>query len=467
MVLQEFDIAITYRPGKANVVCDTLSRHPPDINAVTTTDGNPSNQRPSLNLESIRKEQNECPWIVSYKDALENEEPNPEVANYILLNGILYKLPERVSQDPQIVLPENSKIKHELIKQVHESNFGTAHLGIQKTRSAIAKLAIWNRMSLDVSNLVKSCPLCQLRKNPSAYRTSEPLDRFEIPKRPWQRLHSDVVGPLPLTLTGNKFIIVFVDAFSKFIIAEPIPDQKATTTADIFVNRVVSRFGPPETLVTDQGSNYVSDVFRNTLKTLNISHKTSTPYHHESNGQVERANRTIEELISIAVDQKNDQWDNVIHLMTHAYNSSENSSTKYSPHFVIHGREPNNAFRLALQLPSKTFVSEDDYVEQLISTLQNVWKDVENNIATTQQIQKHQYDLRKRVTPTDFKIGQQVLIRKDVGSKIAPKFEGPFPIVDIERPNATVKDGRRLRTVHFNRLKPYIPATEISHDEQV
>ncbi|RCN49921.1 integrase core domain protein [Ancylostoma caninum] len=420
MVLQEFDIIITYRPGKANVVCDTLSRHPPDVNAVRNADESSTNPHPSLRLESIRKEQDECPWIVSYKDDLESEEPSPETANYIILNGILCKLPERLYQDPQIVLPENSKIKHELIKQVHESNFGTAHLGIQKTHAAIAKLAIWNKMSTDIAEFVRSCPLCQLRKNPSAYRTSEPLDRFEIPKRPWQRLHSDVVGPLPPTLTGNRFIIVFVDAFSKFIIAEPIPDQKATTTADIFVNRVVSRFGPPETLVTDQGTNYMSDIFRNTLKTLNVTHRTSTPYHHESNGQVERANRTIEELISIAVDQKNDQWDDVIHLMTHAYNSTDNTSTKYSPYFVIHGREPNNAFRLALQLPSKTFISEDDYVEQLISTLQNVWKDVEHNIATTQQTQKHHYDLRKRVTPTDFKIGQQVLIRKDVGSKIAP-----------------------------------------------
>ncbi|RCN39532.1 integrase core domain protein [Ancylostoma caninum] len=466
MVLQEFDIVITYRPGKGNVVCDTLSRLPPDVNAIRSIDESPTNPHPSLCFESICKEQDECPWIVSYKDDLESEEPGPETANYIILNGILYKLPERLYQDPQIVLPENSKIKHELIKQVHESNFGTAHLGIQKTRADIAKLAIWNKMSTDIAEFVRSCPLCQLRKNPSVYRTSEPLDRFEIPKRPWQRLHSDVVGPLPQTLTGNRFIIVFVDAFSKFIIAEPIPDQKATTTEDIFGNRIVSRFGPPETLVTDQGTNYMSDIFRNTLKTLNVTRRTSTPYHHESNGQVERANRTIEELISIAVDQKNDQWDDVIHLMTHAYNFTDNTSTKYSPHLIVHGREPNNAFRLALQLPSKTFISEDDYVEQLISTLQNVWKDVEHNIATTQQTQKYHYDLRKRVTPTDFKTGQQVLIRKDVGPKIAPKFEGPFPIVDIERPNTTVKDGRRLRTIHFNRLKPYIPATEITSNEQ-
>ncbi|KIH66991.1 hypothetical protein ANCDUO_02680 [Ancylostoma duodenale] len=133
--------------------------------------------------------------------------------------------------------------------------------------------------------------------------------------------------------------------------------------------------------------------------------------------------KLLKKLIFIAIDQKNDLWDD-------------------------------------------TVVSEDDYVEQLISTLQNVWKDVEHNIATTRQTQKHNYDLRKRVAPTDSKIGQQVLIRKDVGSKIAPKFEGPFPIVDIERPNATVKDGRRLRIVHFNRLKPYIPVSEITNNEQ-
>ena len=98
--------------------------------------------------------------------------------------------------------------------------------------------------------------------------------------------------------------MVLVDAFSKFIVVEPIPDQKSTTIADVFINRFISCFGPPENLVTDQGTNFMSEIFSNTLKTLNITHKTSTPYHHESNGQVERTNKTIEELISLAVAQK-------------------------------------------------------------------------------------------------------------------------------------------------------------------
>ncbi|KHJ81197.1 integrase core domain protein [Oesophagostomum dentatum] len=139
-------------------------------------------------------------------------------------------------------------------------------------------------MQQDVNDYVTSCQICQLRKDPSTYRVAEPFNRFEIPTRPWQRLHSDIIGPLPITLQGNKFIIVFVDAFSKYIIAEPIPDQKANTTADVFVNRCIARFGVPEILVTDQGTNFMSDTFKRTFETLNITHKTSTPYHHGSNG---------------------------------------------------------------------------------------------------------------------------------------------------------------------------------------
>ncbi|KHJ89073.1 integrase core domain protein, partial [Oesophagostomum dentatum] len=456
IILQEFDITIIYRAGKSNILCDTLSRHPPHINFTTTNDDNSTRNTPHLlNINRIKDEQNKCSWITSYKEAIENGEPLQELNEYIVVNDILYKLPLDIHQDPQIVLPENSKVKDTLVKQVHESRFGIAHLGIKKTRAAVAKIAIWNNMSKDISDLVKLCPTCQRRKDPSAYRANEPLDRFETPSRPFQRTHSDIVGPLPLTLKGNKFVIVFVDAFSKFIVVEPIPDQKATTITDVFINRFISRFGPPENLITDQGTNFMSDIFCNTLKTLNIAHRTSTPYHHESNGQVERANKTIEELIALSTIQKEDQWDDVIQLMAHAYNSAENATTNYSPYFVLHGREPNNAFRLALQLPSRTFINEEDYVGQLTSTLQNIWKDVHQNIRASQETQKHHYDLRKHVAPTNFEIGQQVLIRKDVGSKIAPKFDGPFPIVDVDRPNVTVQDGRRLRTVHVNRLKPY------------
>lgn len=132
-------------------------------------------------------------------------------------------------------------------------------------------------MSRDIKDTVTSSPQSQLRKNPKAYKTSEPLGLLEIPTRPWHRVHSDVIGPLPLTINGNKYIIVFVDGFSKFIVAEPIPDQKALTSINAFMNRLVARFGPPSVLVTDQGTNYMSDTFQNSLKAIHVTHRASTP----------------------------------------------------------------------------------------------------------------------------------------------------------------------------------------------
>ncbi|RCN33835.1 hypothetical protein ANCCAN_20335 [Ancylostoma caninum] len=155
----------------------------------------------------------------------------------------------------------------------------------------------------------------------------------------------------------------------------------------------------------------------------------------------------------MATNDHPDRWDNAIHLITHAYNSSENSTTKYSPYCVIHGHEPNNPFRMALQLPHKRYVREEDYAEELAVILKNIWQNVKNNIAKAQETQKHQYDLRKRTAPTKITIGQKVLIRKPTGHKLAPRFEGPFEIVDIDRPNITIRDGRRLREIHMDRVK--------------
>ncbi|KIH62676.1 integrase core domain protein [Ancylostoma duodenale] len=452
IILQEFDITILYRPGKKNVLCDTLSRHLPDAENVV----NSIIKFPQCDdlFDKIMEEQNQCPWIIKYKESLSKDQDLPELSEYILINDILYKLPTRLYHDPQLVLPETSSIKNDIIQWAHQSQMGTAHLGIRKTQSAVEKIAIWNRMTRDIAQYVKQCKQCQARKDPSAYRIYEPLHQFEVSTKPWQRVHSDVIGPLPLTLDGNKYILVFVDSFSKYIVAEPLPDQKSNTTAQIFINRFVARFGLPETLVTDQGSNYMSDTFTTLLRNLHIRHRTSTPYHHQSNGQVERANRTIQEQIAIATQQHHDDWDNVLHLIVHAYNSIENSTTKYSPHFLVHGHEPINIFHLALQLPTKKFTNEDDYATHITNILKTVYENVKNNIESSQNQQKHHYDLRKRSNKKTYKIGERVWIRKDGTNKISTRFEGPYTITDVDLPNITFQDGRRERTVHINRTKP-------------
>ncbi|CAJ0599415.1 unnamed protein product [Cylicocyclus nassatus] len=117
IILQEFDITIMYRPGKANVVCDTLSRHPPQVNAVPTESNNNIDLSSPDIMDKIREEQNKTPWIASYKQAIEQNEPNPYTRDYILLNEILYKLPEKM---PSSLNNDDSKLSER--KRSHSSS---------------------------------------------------------------------------------------------------------------------------------------------------------------------------------------------------------------------------------------------------------------------------------------------------------------------------------------------------------
>ncbi|KIH67264.1 integrase core domain protein [Ancylostoma duodenale] len=256
------------------------------------------------------------------KKALAKGEDILESSDYILIDNILYKLPLRLYQDPQLVLLETSTIKNDIIALVHQSQVGTAHLGMKKTRAAVERIAICNNMTPPNPSRNVNCVRVGKTQAHTGYKNN-------ITSRPWQRIHSDIIGPLPMTLDGNKFILIFIDSFSKYIVAEPLPDQKANTTAQTFITRFVARFGLPETLVTDQGSDYMSETFRCLLRNLHVNHRTSTPYHHESNGQVERANRTLQEQIAIATEQHQDGWGHVLHMIVHAYNCAESTSTKY------------------------------------------------------------------------------------------------------------------------------------------
>lgn len=134
-MLQEFDVDIAYRPGKKNVVCDTLSRHPLVTNAITTIQDDTG-----LDPLAARKEQDECAWILAYKQGIKENSDMVESLDYVLIDDILYKIPPKLSQELQLVLSENSTIGKQLITKINSSQLGTAHLGTKKTYNAVAKI---------------------------------------------------------------------------------------------------------------------------------------------------------------------------------------------------------------------------------------------------------------------------------------------------------------------------------------
>jgi len=138
-------------------------------------------------------------------------------------------------------------------------------------------------------------------------------------ERPFEKCYLDAVGPITVTLEGNKYILTFQDVLSKYVVAVPIGKQDAETVARAFVEKIAITYGTPQTLQTDQGANFVSEVYRNTCKILRINKIQSTAFHPESQGSIERSHRVLAEYFSHYVSEDQTDWDSWVPSATYEY----------------------------------------------------------------------------------------------------------------------------------------------------
>jgi transposase InsO family protein len=134
------------------------------------------------------------------------------------------------------------------------------------------------------------------------------------------------MGPLPETNCGNKHILVLMDHFTKWCEAFPTPDQKASTVAKILVDRVFSRFGPPVVLHSDQGANVESRLMHEVCDVMGIKKTRTTAYHPQCDGQVERQNRTSQDMLMAFCTKHGNDWDLWLNAVVFAYNTSRQES---------------------------------------------------------------------------------------------------------------------------------------------
>ena len=161
-------------------------------------------------------------------------------------------------------------------------------------------------MTSDVRRLVKSCEICQTAKSGGLRPSLRPNPLWV--GRPWQKVVIDLVGPLPLTARGNKWILVLTDHFTRWQDALALSDATAPTVAEVLDDRVFSYFGLPEELHSDRGSQFEGELMTKLCRFWGITKTRTTPYHPQSNGVVERGNRTLGDahrsmLFSQALDQ--------------------------------------------------------------------------------------------------------------------------------------------------------------------
>lgn len=148
-----------------------------------------------------------------------------------------------------------------------------------------------------------------------------PMKQYNV-GAPLERVAVDVLGPLPVSNSGNKYILIVGDYFTKWVEANALENQQAETVAEVIVNEFVTRFGVPLQLHSDQGRNFESAVFTGMCKLLGIDKTRTTALHPQSDGMVERFNRTLENQLAIFVEKHQRNWDELIPILLMAYRST-------------------------------------------------------------------------------------------------------------------------------------------------
>ena len=189
----------------------------------------------------------------------------------------------------------------------------------------------------DVEKHCRSCLGCVIRRG-SGRATNPPLSQNPV-GGPFHRVGVDVLQ-LPLTESGNCYLLVFVDYLTKWVEAFPIHDQSAETIARLLVTEIFCQHGAPELLLSDRGANFLSDLFTEVCKLLNISKVNTSGYHPQTNGLVEKMNSTVIAMLSKFVETSGRDWDKHLLYILFAYRAAVHDSTRESPFYMLYGRYP-------------------------------------------------------------------------------------------------------------------------------
>ncbi len=344
--------------------------------------------------------------------------------------------------------------KREILYEFHDSPVG-GHRGMNKTYRAIRAQYYWPNMKREIEAYVKHCKSCQVNKV-LAPRRKIPMEITTTAEHPFEKCYMDVVGPLPITQGNNRYILTFQDDLSKYVVAIPIPQQDAETIAKAFVERIVLIYGAPRILQTDQGANFVSEVFRTTCKILRIKKIQSTAFHPESQGGIERSHRVLAEYLRHYVDEDQMNWDHWVSFATYSYNTTKHSATGFTPFELLFGRL--STVPSAINGPPEPQYNYDNYVSELKSRLQTVHYQARQNLLASKDKSKEYYD--QATGETKLKVGDKVLlydetVRRGRSSKLSAKWIGPYILTELEKANAIITRGRKSIKVHLNRLKAF------------
>lgn len=471
--LNIYNYTIEYRAGKQNGNADALSRMMPDddfpldvetddtvfINAMHLNDN-------KVNMDQIKDDN--LNWIISLLKR-NKEKPKIEVFDTPEKRS-LYKQWNRLKFFNNSLFREYSdendktfyqyivpKVDREFILANSHDTAVCGHLGFHKTNDRIINKFYWYKQADDIKKYVNECVECQKLKTLNKKYKAEMQPIFAT--RPNQIVTTDLMGPLPLSYGKFKHILVIVDHFTKYVEFLPLETASAQETAKRMIE-YICRHGVPESILSDRGTNYQSQLISEIWELLDIRRLRTTSYWPQCNGQTERMNKTLQIMIANYVNEKKNDWAEYLPLLQFAYNSAVQTTTKFTPFELTYGRPPRMPLDLLThQAQLDLYLSAGSYAENLQQTLAEAFVNVSKNTEVSIQPAKMKHDRLCRAG--NFEEGDYVWVLdtatlKGVSKKLSNRFKGPYKIstkVDDATYKVKALKGSRTTMVNKARLK--------------
>lgn len=356
------------------------------------------------------------------------------------VNGLLwYTAPGFM--DARLYVPQGTA-RHILLAEAHDVP-SSGHVGRDKTYELLSRTYFWPGMYSEVARYCSTCPKCQQNKA----RTTGPMGLAQplpVPEYCWEHMSHDLITGLPRTARGHDAIAVFVDRLSKRVLLVPCSTNiDAEGYAHLFFSNVYRHFGLPRVIVSDRDPRFTSHFWRALYKKLNTKLNMSTAFHPQTDGQTERTNRTVEDILRAYVAPDQTDWDLHLPTVEFAYNNSIHSSTGYTPFYLNYGRHPHSPMTLEAAATATARQAKAPAADAFVGNLQQHLARAKQCMQAARERQSRYAD--KGRLDEELEVGDNVLLSTEhlnmqwhegTTPKLKPKFVGPFKVVQKYSPVA-------------------------------
>ncbi len=487
--LAEFGVfKINHRPGTQNGNADGLSRlgkerednapvnfaafRKPNAMKLLVLHG--TKNRPStvqLDYVNLAQLQREDIWLNHMYEYIINDKlpVEPELARDIAAQRSLYVIENNVLH--RIFSVESSHRRHETRKLVAvprshidtvltsmHCNIEGSHLGIDRTYEKIRLHFHWPTMYTDIRRFVKECATCAKKKPP----VRPPVGHL-MPIRAqgaWDIVGVDVLGPLPITQSKHRYVVVFTDYLTKWVEAFPIREADSQTIARLFVMEIITRFGAPRKLISDRGTVFMSELSTAIYDFMNIKKMFTTPYHPQTDGLTERFNKTAAQMLTAYVNENQTNWDQILPLSLLAYRTARQSSTRETPFFMTYGRDAFLPLNRIFPSELDDEITESEYTAKLLENLKSAYRTADINETTAKNAQERNHNIGR--VPITFEVNSLVWYYspkrvKNQVQKLSPLWTGPFIVSQQLSPTVylleNIDTGKKF-AANIQRIKP-------------